>query len=72
MSNRKTKAEPTTEAAIVGNTVLAVRCNLSKDDEIGLYEKFLDEFTDKEGLMKPCNPDAIFNLFGWQLWRSKQ
>jgi len=49
--------------------VLAVRCNLSKDDEIALYEKFLDEFTDKDGLMKPCNPDAIFN---WKLWRSKQ
>lgn len=51
---------------------LAVRCNLSKDEEVALYEKFLDEFTDKEGLMKPCNPDAIFNWFGWQLWRSKQ
>ncbi len=52
--------------------VLAVRCNLSKDDEIGLYEKFLDEFTDKDGVMKPCNPDALFNWFGWQLWRSRQ
>lgn len=55
-----------------GNVLLAVRCNLSKDEEIALYERFLDEFTDKEGLMKPCNPDAIFNWFGWQLWRSKQ
>jgi hypothetical protein len=55
-----------------GNVLLVVRCNLSKDEEIALYEKFLDEFTDKEGLMKPCNPDAIFNWFGWQLWRSKQ
>lgn len=52
--------------------VLEVRCNLSKDDEIGFYEKFLDEFTDKDGLMKPCNPDAIFNWFGWKLWRSNQ
>ena len=51
---------------------LAVRCNLSNDDEIGLYEKFLDEFTDKDGVMKPCNPDAVFNWFGWQLWRSRQ
>lgn len=54
------------------NTVLAVRCDLSKDDEIGLYERFLDEFTDKDGVMKPCNPDAVFNWFGWQLWRSRQ
>jgi hypothetical protein len=52
--------------------MLAVRCNLSKDDEIALYEKFLDEFTDKDGLMKPCNLDAIFNWFGWKLWRSNQ
>ena len=72
MNNKEQKVETSTEAAIVGNTVLAVRCNLSKNDEIGLYEKFLDEFTDKERLMKPCNPDAIFNWFGWQLWRSKQ
>ena len=48
-----------------------VRCNLSKDDEIALYEKFLDYFTDKDGLLKPCNPDAIFNWFSWQLWRDK-
>jgi hypothetical protein len=60
------------ETPTFGNVLLAVRCNLSKDEEIALYEKFLDEFTDKEGLMKPCNPDAIFNWFGWQLWRSKQ
>lgn len=51
--------------------VLAVRCNLSKDDEIALYEIFLDEFADSEGRLKYCNPDAIFNWFGWQLWRSK-
>ena len=60
------------ETPTFGNVLLAVRCNLSKDEEIALYERFLDEFTDKEGLMKPCNPDAIFNWFGWQLWRSKQ
>lgn len=62
----------TTDLGNVANNVLAVRCNLSKDGEIALYERFIDEFTDKEGLMKPCNPDAIFNWFGWQLWRSKQ
>lgn len=42
---------------------------LSKDDEIGMYEKFLDEFTDKEGRLVKCNPDAIFNWFAWKLWR---
>ena len=51
---------------------VAFRCPVSKVDEIALYEKFLDEFTDKDGLMKPCNSDAIFNWFGWKLWRSKQ
>jgi hypothetical protein len=57
------------ETANGTKTVLAVRCNLTKDDEIALYEKFLDEFTDEDGTIKPCNPDAIFNWFGWQLWR---
>jgi hypothetical protein len=58
-----------------GNVVLPYVSGLlpmSKDDEIGLYENFLDEFTDKEGQLVKCNPDAIFNWFGWQLWRSKQ
>lgn len=41
----------------------------SKDKEIGLYEKFLDSFTDKDGIMKPCNPDAIFNFFANNVWR---
>lgn len=41
----------------------------SKDKEIGLYEKFLDSFTDEEGIMKPCNPDAIFNFFANNVWR---
>ena len=67
-----TKVELKNETANSTKPVLAVRCNLSKDDEIALYEKFLDEFTDKDGLMKPCNPDAIFNWFGWKLWRSNQ
>ena len=31
MSNRKTKVEPTTEPAIVGNTVLAARCIYCKE-----------------------------------------
>ena len=42
------------ETPTFGN--VAVRCNLSKDEEIALYEIFLDEFTDKEGLMEPCSP----------------
>lgn len=44
---------------------------LTKEDEISLYEKFLDDFCDKEGILKPCNPDAIFNWFAWKLWRRK-
>ena len=52
------------------NTVLADSLPpFSKDKEIGLYEKFLDSFTDKEGIMKPCNPDAIFNFFANNVWR---
>ncbi|MFY7733578.1 MAG: hypothetical protein ACOVSR_08850 [Bacteroidia bacterium] len=46
--------------------------HLSKDAEIGLYEKYLDEFTDKDGRLVKCNPDAIFNWFEWQLWRVRQ
>lgn len=41
----------------------------SKDKEIGLYEKFLDGFTNKDGVMKRCNPDAIFNFFANNVWR---
>jgi len=44
---------------------------MTQEEEIGLYEKFLDEFTDKNGMMKPCNPDAIFNWFAWKVWRAK-
>ena len=47
------------------------KAKLSKEEKITLYEKFLDDFTDKEGLMKSCNPDAIFNWFAWQLCRTK-
>ena len=40
-----------------------------KSKEIEVYEKFLDSFTDKDGIMKPCNPDAIFNFFANNMWR---
>ena len=72
MNTSTKQTENTAECGNKSKPLLAVRCNLPKDDEIALYEKFLDEFTDSDGLMMPCNPDAIFNWFGWQLWRSKQ
>lgn len=42
---------------------------IKTDDEIGLYERFIDEFTDTEGQMKRCNADGIFNWFANNLWR---
>lgn len=44
---------------------------LTSDERIGLYENFLNEFTDENNYMKPCNVDAVFNWFGWKLWRDK-
>ena len=47
-------------------TIKEIKTN---DDEIGLYEHFIDEFTDTEDQMKRCNADAIFNWFANKLWR---
>jgi len=41
----------------------------NNDDEIGLYESFIDEFTDAGGQIKRCNADGIFNWFANKLWR---
>ncbi len=70
MNTDKTSLENESQPSCLG--AVSGSLQLSKDQEIALYERFLDEFTDKDGLMKPCNPDAIFNWFGWKLWRSKQ
>jgi len=39
------------------------KVKITANERIGLFEKFLDEFTDDDVKMKPCNPDTVFNWF---------
>jgi hypothetical protein len=43
--------------------------DITVDEKIALYERFLEEFVGEDGKLKPCNPDAIFNWFGNNLHR---
>ncbi len=42
---------------------MADKNKISVDERIGLYERFLDEFTKDGYKLEPCNPDAVFNWF---------
>ena len=57
----------------INNEAFVAGCNklieVIRDEEVGLYERYLDEFTDAEGKLKPCNPDAIFNWIANKVWR---
>lgn len=36
---------------------------VSINDRIGLYEKFLDNFTNNDLKIKPCSPESVFDFF---------
>jgi hypothetical protein len=44
---------------------------LKSNERIALYEKFLDEFCDENEVINSCNADAVFNWFGWNVWRNE-
>lgn len=56
---QQVSVEPEVRTQIVYKTI---------DDEIALYEQYIDKFYTVDGKLKPCNPDAIFNWFKYKLW----
>lgn len=60
--NSEQEADNSQVSPSIANAVLAGRC-LSIDEEIALYEHYLDEFCDADCKLKSCNPDEIFNWF---------
>ncbi len=62
LMNNEKKVQGKQVSPSIANAVLAGRC-LSIDEEIALYEHYLDEFCDADCKLKSCNPDAIFNWF---------